>query len=78
MQREIDAEMIKLDGTKNKSSLGANAILGVSLAVARAMANEKKMPLYKYIREAFGIKMSDWRLPNPMMVVIEGGKHADD
>ena len=77
-QREIDMKMIKLDGTPNKSNLGANAILGTSLAVARAMAAERKMPLYKYIREAFGLKIGDWRLPNPMMVVIEGGKHADN
>jgi enolase len=76
-QREIDNAMIKLDGTENKSALGANAILGVSLAVARAAANEKKIPLYKYIREALSVNINDWRLPNPMMVVIEGGKHAD-
>ncbi|MDO8740591.1 MAG: phosphopyruvate hydratase [Candidatus Woesearchaeota archaeon] len=76
-QLEIDKTMIKLDGSENKKNLGANAILGVSVAVARAMANEKKVPLYKYIREAFKLDIKDWRLPNPMMVVIEGGKHAD-
>ncbi|MDD5147973.1 MAG: phosphopyruvate hydratase [Candidatus ainarchaeum sp.] len=76
-QKEIDKKMIELDGTENKKNLGANAILAVSVAVANAMANEKKMPLYEYIREAFDLKIKDYRLPNPMMVVIEGGQHAD-
>lgn len=76
-QEEIDREMNKLDGTENKRSLGANAILGVSVAVARAAANEKKIPLYQHIREVFNLPMSNYILPNPMMVVIEGGKHAD-
>jgi len=76
-QKEIDQKMIELDGTGNKKNLGANAILAVSVAVARAAAKEKKMPLYAYIRKAFGIKLNDYLLPNPMMVVIEGGKHAD-
>ena len=76
-QREIDELMIKLDGTDNKSKLGANAILGVSMAVAKAMANEKKIPLYNYIRQTLNVNIKDYRLPNPMMVVIEGGKHAD-
>jgi len=76
-QKAIDQAMIKLDGTQNKKRLGANAILGVSVAVARAAANEKGVPLYRYIREAFGLPIKDYVLPNPMMVVIEGGKHAD-
>jgi enolase len=76
-QKEIDQKMIDLDGTENKKNLGANAILAVSVAVARAAAAEKKMPFYEYIRVAFGLKIGDYRLPNPMMVVIEGGKHAD-
>ena len=76
-QKEIDQKMIELDGSENKKKLGANAILAVSVAVARAAANEKKMPLYEYIREAFNLQIGDYRLPNPMMVVIEGGKHAD-
>ncbi|MBW2974863.1 phosphopyruvate hydratase [Candidatus Woesearchaeota archaeon] len=76
-QRKIDEAMIELDGTENKKKLGANAILGVSLAVARAAANEKNLPLYSYIREAFGLKIKDYILPNPMMVIIEGGKHSD-
>jgi enolase len=77
-QRGIDQIMIDLDGTENKSSLGGNAILGVSLAVARAASNERMLPLYKYIRNTFGLDINAWRLPNPMMVVIEGGKHADN
>lgn len=76
-QREIDQLMIELDGTENKSNLGGNAILGVSLALARAASNEKMIPLYKYIRDVFGLHLQGWRLPNPMMVVIEGGKHAN-
>jgi len=76
-QRGLDELMITSDGTENKSKIGANAILGVSLAIARAASNEKRTPLYKYIRETFNINVKEWRLPNPMMVVIEGGKHAD-
>lgn len=76
-QKEIDKKMIELDNTKNKKNLGANAILAVSVAVARAAAKEKKMPFYQYIRKAFDLDIKDYRLPNPMMVVIEGGKHAD-
>jgi len=76
-QEEIDKKMIALDGTENKSKLGANSILGVSLAVARAAASEKKIPFYQHIREAFKLPIKDYILPNPMMVVIEGGKHAD-
>jgi enolase len=72
-QEAIDERMIALDGTPNKSKLGANAILGVSLAVAVAAANFHKMPLYRYIgREEAHI------LPVPMMNVINGGKHAAD
>jgi len=77
-QRKIDEALIALDGTENKSRLGANAILGVSLAVARASANEKKIPLYQHIREVFQLPIKKYVLPNPMMVVIEGGKHADN
>src|SRR2546428_13365440 len=70
-QREIDALMIKLDGTPNKSKLGANAILGVSMAVARAAAASRGEPAYKYLRN-----LRNYRLPVPMMSVINGGKHA--
>jgi len=76
-QKEIDYLIKKIDGTENKKRLGANAILGVSLAVARAAANEKKIPLYKHIRDIFRLNIKNYILPNPMMVVIEGGKHAD-
>jgi enolase len=75
-QRAIDEKMIELDGTENKSNLGANAILGVSMAIANATANSKKLPLYKYIREVYKLPIKEYYLPNPMMVVIEGGKHA--
>ncbi|MBQ7602641.1 MAG: phosphopyruvate hydratase [Clostridia bacterium] len=71
-QTQIDNLMLKLDGTKNKTKLGANAILGVSMAVCRAAANYKKMPLYKYLSTG---KAST--LPMPMMNVLNGGKHAD-
>ncbi len=72
-QRQIDEKMLALDGTDNKSALGANAILGVSLAVAKAAANLKGMPLYEYLGgEDAHI------LPVPMMNIINGGKHADN
>lgn len=77
-QKKIDNLMKKLDGTKNKNKLGANSILGVSLAVARVACNEKKIPLYEHIRDVFKLKIKNYFLPNPMMVVIEGGKHADE
>ncbi|MFC1704856.1 phosphopyruvate hydratase [Nanoarchaeota archaeon] len=76
-QRKIDNLMKDIDGTDNKQKLGGNAILGVSLAVARAAANEKKVPLYAHIRQVFNLGIKKYILPNPMMVVIEGGKHAD-
>jgi enolase len=71
-QREVDQAMIELDGTENKSNLGANALLGVSLAVARAAAMSLGVPLYRYIG---GPTAST--LPVPMMNVINGGKHAE-
>ncbi len=72
-QRGVDAALIKLDGTKNKSRLGANAILGVSLATARAAAQACGLPLYRYIGGA-----SAHVLPVPMMNIINGGAHADN
>lgn len=72
-QREIDEKMIKLDGTENKSRLGANAILAVSLATAKAAANALKIPLYKYLG---GINSSV--LPRPMMNILNGGAHASN
>lgn len=77
-QRRIDKMMLDLDGTENKKKLGANAILAVSLACARASANALNMPLYKYIRHTFGLKESGWRLPIPTMNVLNGGRHADN
>lgn len=77
-QQSIDEMMIKLDGTDTKSNLGANAILGVSMAVCCAAANFYKMPIYKYIRKVYGIKEKDYILPVPMMNVLNGGKHADN
>ena len=70
-QREIDDAMIKLDGTQNKSRIGANAMLAVSLAVAKAGASCKNIPLYKYLG---GVNSSE--LPRPMMNILNGGAHA--
>jgi enolase len=72
-QEKIDEKLIKLDGTANKSRLGANAILGVSLAVAKAAARSHRLPLYQYL----GNKAAD-RLPIPLMNILNGGKHAAD
>lgn len=72
-QENIDAVMIDLDGTDNKSNLGANAILGVSLAVAKAAADARGLPLYRYIG---GVNAHV--LPVPMMNIINGGEHADN
>jgi enolase len=77
-QRTVDALMLKLDGTKNKAKLGANAILAVSLATCRAASESKKMPLYKYIRSMFGLKEKKWKFPLPTMNIINGGRHADN
>jgi enolase len=71
-QNLIDDTMIQLDGTPNKSKLGANAILGVSLAVAKAAANELELPLYRYVG---GVSANT--LPVPMMNIINGGSHSD-
>ena len=72
-QAEIDEQMIDLDGTPNKGKLGANAILGVSMAVARAAATAAGLPLYEYLGGAGAV-----RLPVPMMNILNGGKHADN
>jgi enolase len=72
-QVEIDRTLIDLDGTENKGNLGANALLGVSLAVARAAANFIGMPLYRYLGG-----VSSYTLPVPMMNILNGGKHADN
>jgi enolase len=75
-QRELDAAMIKLDGTKNKSKLGANAILGASMAITVAGAHISKQPLWKYIGKLHGTKK--FILPTPMANIVNGGKHADN
>ncbi|MBU2567189.1 MAG: phosphopyruvate hydratase [Elusimicrobia bacterium] len=80
-QVKIDGKMVSMDATENKSKLGANAILGVSMAVCRAEASSRKTPLYKYIRDVFGLtgeKFSGFVLPVPMMNILNGGKHADN
>ena len=73
----LDAKMIALDGTPNKGRLGANAILAVSMAAARAQAASAKLPLYVSLRKAYGLAEDRWLLPTPMLNVINGGKHAD-
>ncbi len=75
-QASIDEIMLTLDGTENKSNLGANAILGVSLAVCRAAASEKNIPLYQYINDICDIKVKP-ALPIPMFNVLNGGQHSD-
>lgn len=74
-QKEVDDFLIKLDGTPNKGKLGANAILGVSTAIAKAGAGEKGLPLYAYLAELSGVK-APYILPAPAMNVINGGSHA--
>ncbi len=73
-QKQMDDILIALDGTENKERLGANALLAVSLAVAKAAANEQDMPLYRYL----GGKETIFSLPVPMMNIINGGAHADN
>ena len=76
-QKELDERMCKLDGTDTKSALGANAILGVSMAICRAAALDDGIPLYQYIRKLHGTKAkAPYLLPTPMMNVINGGAHA--
>lgn len=75
-QRTVDQAMLEVDGTEHKEKLGANAILAVSLAVARAGAAENGMPLFAYLRETFWKEKAGWVMPIPMMNVLNGGKHA--
>mgnify|MGYP001603488987 CR=1 FL=1 len=82
-QKEIDQLMIELDGTANKSKLGANAILGVSMAILKAAAYDAKMPLFAYIAEKFGPPRlgeagGKYIMPVPLMNIINGGAHADN
>ena len=74
-QKAIDQAMLELDGTENKNELGANAILAVSLATAKAAAAAHEMPLYRYLAVA---KSEEFTLPVPMMNIINGGEHADN
>ncbi len=77
-QRKIDDALIALDGTPNKSNLGANAILGVSMAVAKAAANTKRVPLYRYLNSiSEPSPASHFILPTPQMNIVNGGVHAD-
>jgi enolase len=81
-QKSLDESVIRLDGTENKSRLGANAILGVSLAFARACAKENKVELYEYLHNITGNSNSNYQssifsLPQPAFNIINGGKHAD-
>ena len=76
-QGELDRRMIEADGTENKGALGANAILGVSLAAARAAALGRGVPLYQHIAESAG-GAPRYRMPLPMMNIINGGEHADN
>ncbi len=74
-QRDLDSLLIKLDGTENKANLGANAMLAVSLAYAKACALDKKVPLYKHLREIY-VWSKEPRVPVPLINVLNGGKHA--
>lgn len=76
-QRSLDNKMIEIDGSKNKGKLGANAILGVSMAFAKAMAKSKKQSLYKYFAQISKTK-NTIQLPVPMMNILNGGKHAEN
>jgi len=76
-QLKLDKLMIKLDGTKNKSKLGANAILAVSLAAAQAGARSNNLQLYQYLRQLYSPKIKHWHLPTPVVNVINGGAHGN-
>lgn len=76
-QRRIDVALLRADGTANKRKMGANAILGVSLAAARASSVVQKLPLYRSIRKSFKLQATRYKLPIPMMNVLNGGLHAE-
>ena len=77
-QRGLDALMIQLDGTPTKSKLGANAVLGVSMAFARATASSRRIPLFRHFRDLFGQPdAGEWLMPVPTMNILNGGAHAD-
>ncbi len=75
--RLVDDTLIALDGTENKSKLGANALLAVSMAVLRAGTQSAGMELYEYLRACYGLTSKQYILPTPMLNIINGGKHAD-
>ena len=75
--RLVDESMIAMDGTENKSNLGANATLAVSMAVLRAGCHSAKLPLYQHIRNVYELKDEKYVMPAPMLNIINGGKHAD-
>ena len=75
--RLVDESMIALDGTENKSNLGANAMLAVSMAVLHAGCHHAKLPLYQHIRNVYGLEYDTYLMPAPMLNIINGGKHAD-
>jgi enolase len=75
-QAAVDARLLELDGTENKTRLGANAILAVSLAAAKAAAQAKSVPLYRHIADLYGTRT--WVMPVPMMNIVNGGAHADN
>lgn len=76
-QQKIDTTMLDLDDTPNKEQLGANAILGVSLAAARAGSKITSVPLYRYLRELYRLPENNYHLPMPLFNIFNGGKHAD-
>ena len=75
--RLVDESMLALDGTENKTNLGANAMLAVSMAVLRAGCHSAKLPLYQHLRNVYNLDNSRYILPAPMLNIINGGKHAD-
>ncbi len=77
-QRALDGVMLAADGTETKSKLGANSILGVSMAVARAAAVAARVPLHTHLRRTFGVKSKEYVFPVPLMNILNGGAHADN
>jgi enolase len=77
-QRAVDSHLVALDPTPQRKQLGGNSILSVSLACARAAARAKRVSLHRHIRQCYGLEGRDYVLPRPMVVVIEGGQHADN
>lgn len=75
--RLIDDSLLAMDGTENKSNLGANAMLAVSMAVLRAGCHHAHLPLYQHLRKVYDLKLDTYLLPAPMLNIINGGKHAD-